>query len=323
MPTLAASVTISDSVAKGALTMATLDTFTAARRRLAVKHVTRYRYDQPIQRSKHCVHLRPIDDVHQRVDSYRLMIVPDVPVVEFEDVFGNWASRFEISQPYKELTVAAESTITLSGVDPFAFAKGPIRPSFPLVWMPWEHMMLSPYLAPVELPETQLRELSDYAMSFVEHNNHDLMETLFGINLTLFREYKFVTGSTRLETTPYEVLTSKKGVCQDFANLFICMARLLGIPARYVCGYVYTGNTAASADRANQTQSDASHAWLQLYIPTAGWKGFDPTNGVLASTNHIRVAYGRHYRDATPTAGTLYSSAQETMTVDVQVVELP
>ena len=105
------------------------------------------------------------------------------------------------------------------------------------------------------------------------------------------------------------MFTSKKGVCQDFANLFICMARLLGIPARYVCGYVYTGNTGAS------------HAWLQLYIPEVGWRGFDPTNGVLASTNHIRVAYGRHYRDATPTSGTLYSSARETMTVDVQVVE--
>lgn len=288
----------------------------ASPRRLAVKHMTRYCYDQPIQHSKHCVHLRPIDDVHQSVANYRLQIAPAVPIFEFEDVFGNWASRFEIKQPYTELTLTAESTITLSGVDPFAFTHAPIRPSFPLVWMPWEHMMLSPYLAPVELPETQLRELVDYAMSFVERNNHDLMETLFAINLTLFREYKYLPGSTRLETTPYEVFASKKGVCQDFANLFICLARLLGIPARYVCGYIYTGNTGA------QARSDASHAWLQLYIPEVGWKGFDPTNGVLASSNHIRVAYGRHYRDATPTSGTLYSPARETMTVDVQVTEL-
>ncbi len=92
---------------------------------------------------------------------------------------------------------------------------------------------------------------------------------------------------------------------------------------RYVCGYVYTGNTVTSGKGASRAQSDASHAWLQLYVPNAGWKGFDPTNGVLASTNHIRVAYGRHYRDVTPTSGTLYSSAQETMTIDVQVVELP
>ncbi len=211
--------------------MATLETFPAECRHLAVKHTTRYRYDQPIQRSRHWVHLRPIDDVYQRVQSFRLSIVPDVPIVEFEDVFGNSASRFEISHCYNELTVAAESTITLYGAYPFAFANRPIRPSFPLVWMPWEHMMLAPYLAPVELPETQLRELYDYAMSFVERNNHDLTETLFAINLTLFREYEFFPGSTRLETTPYEVFTSKKGVCQDFANLFICMARLLGIPA--------------------------------------------------------------------------------------------
>jgi transglutaminase-like putative cysteine protease len=285
-------------------------------RHLDVKHITRYHYSQPIQHSKHCLHLRPIDDIDQNVGSYRLLIVPDVPVIEFEDVFGNCATRFEINQPYTELTITAESAIALSCIDPFAFSRMPIRPSFPLVWMPWEQMMLSPYLAPVELPETQLRELFDYAMSFVEHNHHDLMETLFAINLTLFREYKYLPGSTRLETTPYEVFVNKKGVCQDFANLFICLARLLGIPARYVCGYVYTGNT--GSDRA---QSDASHAWLQLYIPNIGWKGFDPTNGVLASTNHIRVAYGRHYRDATPTSGTLYSSAQETMTIDVQVVE--
>ena len=285
-------------------------------RRLTVTHTTRFTYNQPIQHSKHCVHLRPIDDVYQRVANYRLQVVPATGIVEFEDVFGNWASRFEIHGPYTELTLTAESTVALSDVDPFAFTRTPIRPSFPLVWMPWEHLMLVPYLTPVELPDTQLRELYDYAMSFVERNNHDLMETLFAINLALFREYKYVPGSTWLETTPHEVFAGKKGVCQDFANLFICLARLLGIPARYVCGYIYTGNTGAA-----RAQSDASHAWLQLYIPEVGWKGFDPTNGVLASTDHIRVAYGRNYRDATPTTGTLYSPAQETMTIDVQVVE--
>jgi transglutaminase-like putative cysteine protease len=245
-----------------------------------------------------------------------LKITPDVSITDFEDVFGNWSSRFEIKQSYTELNLTAESTVALSRADPFAFTHVPIRPSFPLVWMPWEHMMLSPYLAPVELPGTQLRELNDYAMSFLERNHHDLMETLFAINLTLFREYRYVPGSTGLETTPYEVFLSRQGVCQDFANLFICMARLLGIPARYVCGYVYTGHTGIAP-----AQSDASHAWLQLYIPEVGWRGFDPTNGVLTSINHIRVAYGRHYRDAAPTAGTLYSPAYENMMIDVRVVD--
>lgn len=287
------------------------------RRRLAVRHVTRYGYNRPIQRSRHCVHLRPIDDAYQRVEFHQLQVIPNVPIIEFEDVFGNWTGRFEIYEPYTEIVLTAESTISISGVDPFAFTHPRIRPSLPLVWMPWEHMMLSPYLAPLELPETQLREIYDFAMGFAEQNHHDLMETLFCINLTLFREFKYVPGSTRLETTPYEVLSSKRGVCQDFANLFICMARLLGIPARYVCGYVYTGNSGTVPNH-----SDASHAWLQVYIPDVGWRGFDPTNGVLASTNHIRVAYGRHFRDATPTVGTLYSSAEECMWTDVTVADL-
>jgi transglutaminase-like putative cysteine protease len=180
--------------------------------------------------------------------------------------------------------------------------------------MPWERTMLAPYLTPLELPDTQLQELYDYAMSFVTTNNGDLMETLFAINLRLFREYEYVPGSTTLKTTPYEVMVNRKGVCQDFATLFTCLAQLLGIPARYVCGYIYTGN--AGETRAG---SDATHAWVQLYIPNIGWKGFDPTNGVLPQTDHVRVAYGRHYRDVTPTSGTIFGTARETMTIDVEV----
>ena len=104
---------------------------TIGSRHLTVKHTTRFAYSQPIQHSRHCVHLRPINDVHQNVLNYRLQIVPAVPIAEFEDVFGNSASRFEISQPYTELTLTAESTIALSGADPFAFTRGESVRRFP------------------------------------------------------------------------------------------------------------------------------------------------------------------------------------------------
>lgn len=287
-------------------------------RTLRIRHQTNYHYDRPVNRSDHHFHLRPISDWKQRVLSYDLTIEPLVPYVEYEDVFGNWATRFTVTKPYERMTVTAESIVEVLDVDPFAFAQLPIRPpSFPLVWMPWERMMLAPYLTPVELPASQLTEIYEYAMSFVKRNDHDLMETLFGINLAFFRQYKYVPGSTALETTPFEVYTRKEGVCQDFANLFICMARLLGIPARYVCGYLHTGNSGAS-----RAGSDASHAWVQLYIPHIGWKGFDPTNGVLPQLNHVRVGYGRHYRDTAPSAGVLYSPALEEMTIDVEVEAL-
>jgi transglutaminase-like putative cysteine protease len=294
-----------------------MDKTASATRRLRIRHTTRYTYDHPVQRSVHRLHLRPIDDSKQSVLSYNLSITPPAPIIEFEDVFGNWATRCEITEPYTELTIAAESEVELLDTDPFAFAHLPIRPSFPLVWMPWEQRMLAPYLEPAELPDTQLGEIYDYAMASVEKNNRDLMETLFAINLTLFRDYAYKPGTTTVATTAYDVFASKQGVCQDFANLFICMARLLGIPARYVCGYIYTGNTGDTRAR-----SDASHAWVQLYIPNIGWKGFDPTNGVLPQTDHVRVGYGRHYLDTAPTSGTLYTQTKESLSIDVEVTDL-
>lgn len=140
--------------------------------------------------------------------------------------------------------------------------------------MPWQRQMMMPYLLPTELPESQLTELTEYAMSFVERNDYHLLKTIEDINVSIYRDYKYVSGSTSLNTTPFEVYTSRQGVCQDFANLFICMARLLGIPARYRMGYIYTG-----ANYTNKIQSDASHAWAEVYLPYVGWRGFDPTNG--------------------------------------------
>ncbi len=285
-------------------------------RRLRVRHTTNYRYDHPIERSIHHLHLHPMDDWKQTVLDYHLSISPAAQVIDYDDVFGNWATRFELNEPYTELTITADSFVELLDTDSFAFANLPIRPQFPLMWMPSQRTMLHPYLVPVELPDTELQDIFEYAMSFVRRNNGDLMETLFGINLALFHDFEYSPGTTHGSTTPYEVMHRRKGVCQDFANLFITMARLLGIPARYVCGYIYTGNSGRT-----RATSDATHAWVQLYIPNIGWKAFDPTNGVLPRTDHIRVAYGRYFRDTSPTAGALYTDAAETMTIDVEVTE--
>lgn len=284
-------------------------------RRLHVLHRNVFQYDRPVERSVHKVHLKPFSSGKQRLLSHSLLMSPSAPVIAYDDVFGNATVRTEIAGPYQELTITAESVVEVVDDNPFAFANMPMRESFPVSWMPWELTMLTPYLTSAELPEPQLRELFDYAMSFVEANRRDLMETLFAINLTLFREYKYVPGSTVLKTTPFEVFATKQGVCQDFSNLFICLARLLGIPARYVCGYVH-------CPQLNALQSAASHAWVELYIPNVGWKGFDPTNGTLTNLDHIRVAVGRHYRDTAPLAGTLYTSAAETMNIHVRVTEV-
>lgn len=292
----------------------------AAPKTLEIVHRTVYHYDHPVERSSHVLKLAPVHDRVQRVREHTLTLsldgeVFDGPHVDFDDVFGNRARRLVIERPYRELSVVSRSVVDALETDPLAFRPLHARRAIPLVWMPWQREMMAPYLLPAELPETQLQELADYAMTFVERSDYDLIGTLLDMNRSIHREYGYVQGATNVATTAFDVYVSRRGVCQDFTNLFICLARLLGIPARYTCGYVYAGPKAE-----NTAQSEASHAWVELYLPEVGWKGFDPTNGVLTQTDHVRVACGRSYIDATPTSGTIYvGGGGESLVADVRV----
>lgn len=277
-----------------------------------VTHETVYRYLTPVDTSTHTVRLQPVRDLGQDVREYKLEISPPGQSFSYDDVFGNHVLSFQITQPYRELWVRSRARVTTHRLD----AHSNLRSTrIPLVWMPWQRQMMNPFLLPPELPESELRELSSFAMSFAARRKYDLLETLVDMNKTLNHDFRYIPGVTTLETSPFDVYTQRRGVCQDFANLFICLARLLGVPARYRVGYIYTG-----AGYENQMQSEASHAWAEVYLPEVGWRGFDPTNGCLADLDHIRVASGRNYRDATPTAGTLYSGGEgEQLDVTVRV----
>ncbi len=285
---------------------------------LRVTHETTYAYANPIEMSTHTLRFKPVHDHHQQILEHTLEIDPMGVYSAYEDVFGNQTARLDFEAPYTTMRTRSHSVVRLTVPTRLAHSFTNHHDSIPLVWMPWHRDMMHPYLLPSELPVSQLRELSDYAMSFVERQDHDLIETLLDINQTIYRDYAYVPGSTNLATTPFEVYANRRGVCQDFANLFICLARLLNIPARYRVGYIHTG-----ANYDNTIQSEASHAWAELYLPLTGWRGFDPTNGCLASQDHIRVACGRNYRDATPTSGTIYrGGGGETLNVDVRVEDI-
>ncbi len=293
-------------------------------RTLHVRHVTRYAYGSAVERSVHQSHLRPVHDRWQSLKSHSLIVeaqpARDVPIIGFEDAFGNEAGRFELDQPYRELTVTAESVVTLRDLDPYSFSVMPKRPTIPLNWMPRERLVLGPYLQSQELPDAQIEELFEYVMTIVDDNDGDLIESLFALNLKLFHDFEYVTGSTSNATTPYDVFASKRGVCQDFAGLFIALMRLIRVPARYVCGYLYTGNADDEAKNAGRAPSDATHAWVQVYLPFVGWKSFDPTNGVLPRLDHVRLAVGRFWRDTSPVNGTLFGPrAKETLHAAVEV----
>lgn len=283
-----------------------------------IKHVTEYTYSEPVRHSTHTFRLHPTEDHVQELVQARLMISSEGEMMQFEDVFGNQSIHYSINKPYTSLKIEAQSRVKIYATPMDDNTLSLRQSSIPLVWMPWQRQMMLSYLLPPELPETQLRELTDYAMSFVRRNDGRLIETLNDINTRIYRDYEYVPGFTSLHTTPFDVYTSRKGVCQDFANLFICLAQLLSVPARYRMGYIHTGS-----DYSNKIQSEASHAWAEVYLPYLGWRGFDPTNGCMVGQDHVRVACGRNYRDATPTSGTIFAGGgKETLRVDVKIHEV-
>ena len=288
-----------------------------ATRTLSVSHETVYRYDAPVQHSSHVFRLRPVHDEQQAVLSHTLNVTPAGRSSPFEDLFGNRATHYQPDTPFTEMRIESRSVVRLWGA---AALDAPAHTALvlPLVWPASEQRVLQPFLNAPDLPSDQLRALADYGTSVAEQYDYDALATLTGLARTMHREFAYVPGVTTLRTTPFEVLRNQRGVCQDFANLFISLARLQRVPARYRVGYIFTGS-----DYANQRQGDQSHAWAECYLPWLGWRGFDPTNGKAVDTDHVRVACGRDYLDATPTSGTIaQGGGGERLQVHVEVQEL-
>ncbi len=283
-----------------------------------IVHLTEFNYSFPVERSTHTFRLKPVEDAIQEVVQATLELSVNGELLQFGDVFANHSMHYDITHAYTNLLITTKSRIKIYSCFPDDHSAAMRRSQIPLMWMPWQRQMMLPYLLPPELPETQLLQLTDFAMSFVKRNDSRLIDSLMDINKTIYEDFTYVQGITFLETTAFEVFSIRKGVCQDFANLFICLCRLLDIPARYRVGYIYTGG-----DYENKLQADASHAWAEVYLPYLGWRGFDPTNGCMVAQDHVRVACGRNYRDATPVSGTIYKGGgNEQLKVEVQVKEV-
>lgn len=286
----------------------------------SVVHETSYHYSAPVSNSKHLLRLQPLNDIEdQLLLSYNCLITPDGELCNFRGAFGNNSSFIIIKDEYSELKIVSQSIVSVSQKEKTEELIHQPR-TLPLIWMPWDRIMMEAFLQLPELPESQLFELSEYAMTFVKKHNYDVLDVITDMNETIGREFTYLSGSTTLLTTPYQVYVTRTGVCQDFANLLITLSRLLNIPARYRVGYIYTGN-----DYKNKVQSDASHAWVEVFLPYLGWMGFDPTNACVTGKNHIKVACGRYFYDATPTSGTIFNApwgTTEELETSVQVVLL-
>ncbi len=301
---------------------------------LEVTHHTRYEYAAPVSLAHHLAHLRPLHDSHQQVLDYDLQVSPAPSGGRDSlDAMGNAQRHFSLAQPHDTLSVRATSRVRLQprfvDLDAAAspawetlaaslryVAQGPFEPVL-------EFALPSPYVP-------RLRELRAYAApSF--RAGRPVAVAAIDLMQRIHRDFKYESRSTEIDTPLARAFEQRRGVCQDFAHLMAGAMRMLGLPVRYVSGYLLTH---APEDGAALQGADASHAWVQVWCPGtpgvpldargAAWLDLDPTNDLVPGAGHVRVAVGRDYGDVTPLRGVIRGGGgQHTLTVGVGTRVLP
>jgi transglutaminase-like putative cysteine protease len=281
---------------------------------LEVTHETRYDYAAPVSLAHHLAHLQPLQDGHQILLAFDFLVSP-TPCQAHDgvDSQGNAVRHFSLTQTHQQLRVRSTSRVRVA--PRFEGLQPDVSPAWDGLAAGLRYAAHAPFEPAVEyaLPSPfvpRLMVLRDYAMkSFppgrpVAAAAMDLMQRVHA-------DFAYVSQSTRIDTPLAQVWAQKEGVCQDFAHLMAGALRMLGLPARYVSGYLLTHapDTLAKAGTA-LVGADASHAWVQVWCPqTPGvpksWLDLDPTNNLVPATSHVRLAVGRDFGDVTPLRGVI------------------
>jgi transglutaminase-like putative cysteine protease len=281
----------------------------------AIRHVTRYRYSAPIVESHMEVRMQPRSEGHQRCWDFRLRTSPRARIESYRDPLGNAVHFFDVPGRHSRLTITAEANVEFTPM-----LEVPDRlDSGEEAWQELESLARDgdhwEYLAPSQFAPRSTPLLDAFRRDLDLAREDDPLATLRHLNHELYATFDYAPKSTRVDSPIDEALEARKGVCQDFSHIMIALVRGLGIPCRYVSGYLYPGDQ--SADRSVRS---ATHAWVEAYLPSLGWVGFDPTNDLVAADRHIRVAVGRDYADVPPTRGVFTGDATGEIAVDVKVV---
>ena len=276
----------------------------------SIRHVTKFRYSAPISESVMEVRMQPRSETNQRCQSFALSLNPRARLASYRDHLGNLVHHFDIPGRHQQLTIKATAIVEIAppalhgalGADAWAALAALIEDGDC-----WEMLMPSQFARPT----AALREL---ALELKLERQGDPLSVLRELNGQLHDAFDYAPRSTQVDSPIDEALGSRQGVCQDFAHIMIALVRGLGIPCRYVSGYLF--HRTENRDRSAQ---DATHAWVEALLPELGWVGFDPTNNLVAGERHIRAAIGRDYADVPPTRGVFKGEAQSELSVAVQV----
>ncbi len=282
-----------------------------------VSHKTTFKYSQSVSISQHLLHLAP-RPCPQQVCRRQALIVEPPPTLSKDDVdyFGNPTTYLTVEDSHDELVIMASSTVEVR----------PIPAPAPASTVPWDDIpvLLSQAIGRDELdayqfafssPFTGSSNAVTYALdSFTP--GRPVLEAALDLMSRIYREFKYEGGVTDVYTPVDRVLIERRGVCQDFAHLQIACMRGLGLPARYVSGYLLTH---APEGKEKLVGADASHAWLAVWVPGHGWVDLDPTNNLIPGDEHITVAWGRDYGDVSPINGLVIGGGRHDIDVAVDV----
>lgn len=272
-----------------------------------IHHITKYEYDRPVIENTNEIKIFPFQCKEQEIIQQELNITYHPDVFEYSDYWGNKTGLFNVLHPHKELMIESKLTIrtTLPEIPNLNYETG------------WNDLRkeVNKNLQLLELstPDTiQLQDGIDEIIENLQADNKSIATVIQDCNTYIFTQFKYIKGITTIETTVDEILEHRSGVCQDFAHVMLQILRTLGIPSRYVSGYICPNKNGMRGE-------GATHAWVEAYIPGYGWAGTDPTNNVWVTNNHIILAVGNHFKDCTPVKGMFKGLAKQRLSVYVSV----
>jgi transglutaminase-like putative cysteine protease len=292
--------------------------------RYQVRHITKYKYAGKVSHCYNLANLLPRNTARQSCLESRIVISPqETHASKRTDYFGNNSYHFEIQTPHSELSITAESVIDVAEIrsdlnfdfgisyaDALSFLK-----KVPVI----EVIQAREFCLDSPMIKTS-KELADYARPSFSLSRQ-LYTCVEELTSRIFQDFTYTPGFTNIATPLSEVLAHKKGVCQDFAHLQVGCLRAMGIPAKYVSGYM---ETLPPLGQKKLVGADATHAWIAYYSPQEGWIEFDPTNNVRAGIQHIVTAEGRDYYDVTPLKGVIFGGGKSPiLEVSVDVARKP
>jgi len=279
----------------------------------AIRHFTRYRYSRPVWQSMMEVRMHPRSEANQRCFTFQLSVNPRARIFSYTDYRANVIHHFDLPSPHRQLTIISDALVNVEPPKDL-----PETMDF-AAWEELERLIekedywdtLAPSYFARSSPEV---ESLTKELGVAEREGRSPLALVQDIAVGIYRAFSYVKQSTHVNSPIEHALESRQGVCQDFAHIMITLVRNVGIPCRYVSGYLYHDQY-----HVDRSAEGATHAWVEVLLPGLGWVGFDPTNNILAGERHIRTAIGRDYADVPPTLGTMKGKTDTELQVRVRV----